>query len=62
MTFGGGTGGKLVQVYCGVEEQSVSWRTGQKKKILKRGGGARGVLRITKQHFNLNDGRSSDES
>ena len=52
----------VVHAYSGVDEQFVSWDTAQKRKILKRGGGARGVLLITKQHFNLNDGRRSDES
>ena len=53
---------------CGVDEQSVLWDMGQKRTIPKRGSGAeglttqRGVLPITKEYFNLNDGRSSDES
>ena len=51
------------RVYCGVNEQLVSRDAGQKRKILKRGSGARsGVLPITKQHSNLNDDGSSDES
>ena len=66
VTSGGGTGGlwwtAVVYVYCGVDEQLVFRDTGQKRKILKHGGGARGVLPITKQHPNLNDDRSSDES
>ena len=37
--------------------------TGQKRKILKRGGEATpGVLPITKQHSNLNDDATSHES
>ena len=67
VTSGGGTGRQwwtaVVHVYCGVDEQLVSKDTRQKRKILKRGSGATsGVLPITKQHFNLNDGGSSDES
>ena len=41
VTSGGGTGGLwwtvVVHVYCGVDEQLVSWDAGQKRKILKRG-------------------------
>ena len=64
---GGGTGRPwwtaVVQVYCGVDEQLVFKDTRHKKKILKRGCGATsGVLAITKQHCNLNDGGSPDEN
>ena len=52
----------MVHVYCGVDEQVVSKDTRQKVAILKRGSEARGVLPIPKQHFNLNNGRRSDES
>ena len=42
VTSGGGTGGlwraMVVHVPCGVDEQLVSWDTGQKEKILKRFG------------------------
>ena len=64
VTSGVGTGGLwwTADVYCGVDEQLVSRDTGQKRTILKRGGGPRGVLPTTKQHFNLNDGRSPGES
>ena len=53
----------LIHAYYGVNEQLVSRDTGQKRKILKLGGGATpGVLPIMKQHSNLNDDGSSDEN
>ena len=52
-----------MHVCCGANEQLVSRDTGQKRKFLKPGSGATsGVLPTTKQHSNLNDDRSSNES
>ena len=38
------------------DQSSTDLANVNKEGILKRGSGARGVLPITKQHFNLNDG------
>ena len=71
VTSGGGTGGSwwtvLTRVYCGmycvVNEQLVYRKTGQRRKILKRGSGATsGVPPMSKQHSNLNDDGCSDGS
>ena len=66
VTSGGGTvrlwWTAVVHMDCGVDEQLVSKDTRQKRKLLKRCSGPRGVLPTTKQHFNLNDNKSSYES